>query len=112
MRKSLYFYLIAAALSACDGSTSESNTEDPGELSPECTQFLDGYEKYVDDYIQLLKDYKSNPTDLSLMQRATHMAEEAKTWSDNAAPGCKDVAAFMSRQMKIQAKLTRASFTL
>lgn len=108
-------YLMAAAIFACGGSGPGNNAggpHDEGRLSPECTQFLDGYEKYVDDYIQLLKDYKSNPTDLSLMQRVTNMAEEAKTWSDKAAPSCKDAAAFVSRQLTIQAKLTQASFSL
>ncbi len=115
MRKTLSFLLTATVLCACGGSNSNSPTDAtnaPSAISSECKEFLDGYEKYVDDYIQLLKDYKSNPTDLSLMQRATTMAEDAKTWGDKAAPDCKDASEFMSRQMTIQAKLTKASFSL
>ncbi|MBP6573687.1 MAG: hypothetical protein KA230_04500 [Flavobacteriales bacterium] len=96
--------LIVAILYSCGGSTA------PG-LSQECVQFLDGYEKYVDDYIALLKDYKSNPTDLSLMERTTNMATEAQVWG-NKAPDCKNAAAFLTRQAKIQAKLSMASFSL
>lgn len=101
--------LIIAVLCGCGGSAAKDDV--PG-LSKECTEFLDGYEKYVDVYIALLQDYKTNPTDLSLMQRATQMATEAQAWGGKATPECKDVGAFMTRQAKIQAKLTKASFTL
>lgn len=115
MRKTLSLLLTATALCACGGSKSDNHsdaTNGSSALSSECKEFLDGYETYVDDYIQLLKDYKNNPTDLTLMQRATNMAEEAKTWGDKAAPACKETAEFVSRQVTIQAKLTTAAFTL
>lgn len=115
MRKTLSLLLTVTTLCACGGSKSDNHsdaTNGSSALSSECKEFLDSYETYVDDYIQLLKDYKNNPTDLTLMQRATNMAEDAKTWGDKAAPVCTDAAEFVSRQMSIRAKLTKASFTL
>ena len=107
--------LMLTVLGSCGGPATKNESvgsNDGSGLSPECTQFLDGYEKYVDDYIQLLKDYKSNPTDISLLERTTTMASEANTWGSKASPECKDVTEFMTRQAKVQAKLSTAALTL
>lgn len=112
MNHTILLILTLAVLSGCGSTETKNSTGDPNEitgLSPECTQFLDGYEKYVDDYIQVLEDYKSNPTDLSLLERTTAMATEAQAWSGKATSECKDVTEFISRLTKIQAKLSAAA---
>jgi len=114
MQKLLFLLVMSGALYACGGTGSKTQADggnDATGLSTECTEFLDGYDKYVDDYIMLLKDYKSNPTDISLMERATKMASEANAWG-NKSPDCKDASEFLSRQAKIQAKLAKASLAL
>ncbi len=105
---------MIAALSACGGSNSKDSAHGSSEttdLDPECREFLAGYEKYVDDYIELLEDYKSNPTDMGLMQRATSMAAESNSWASKA-PDCKNATSFLATQAKIQAKLTKASLIM
>ena len=110
MNRTILLLLLVTLNAGCSGSSVKS-ASDESALSKECTEFLDGYEQYVNDYIELLKDYKSNPTDMSLMERATKMASEANSWG-NKAPACSDASEFFSRQAKIQAKLSMASLSL
>lgn len=47
-------------------------------------QFLKDYEAWVDDYIVVLKKYKENPTDASILSDYSEMVSEMVDWSDKA----------------------------
>lgn len=47
-------------------------------------QFLKDYEAWVDDYIVVLKKYKENPTDTSILSDYSEMVSEMVDWSDKA----------------------------
>lgn len=96
-RLSISILLLFAVLAAGCG----------GKASNECDEFLEGYEKYVMDYIDFAKKAQENPTDMSLMQKATTMAAEAAQWSDKA-PSCQDDPDFVKKYSELQAKLTQA----
>jgi len=47
-------------------------------------QFLIEYEQWVDRYIELLKKYNENPTDLTLLTEYIEQMEEIADWADKA----------------------------
>ena len=47
-------------------------------------QFLKDYEDWTDSYIELLKKYKDNPSDLSLISEYGKFAAETAEWADKA----------------------------
>ncbi len=50
----------------------------------EWREFLKDYEKWVDDYIVLVKKYNQNPTDMSILSDYTEMVSEMAEWSSKA----------------------------
>ena len=86
-------------LSGCGGSETvenngvenesvESNVEnevsESSENIPEWKEFLAEYEAWVDEYIALMKKYKANPTDLTILADYTKMVEELADWQADA----------------------------
>lgn len=74
-------------------STTEGKTDDKNEtsipdntasLNEEWRQFLKDYEKWVDDYIAIVKKYKDNPTDMSILSDYTEMVADLAEWSSRA----------------------------
>lgn len=50
----------------------------------EWKQFLKDYEAWVDDYIEIVKKYKDNPSDMSILSDYTEMVSEIADWSERA----------------------------
>ena len=46
----------------------------------DCDEFVDQYEKWMDNYIALLDKYMKNPMDAALMQEYMKVAEESMNW--------------------------------
>ncbi len=104
MKKLLAFILtimIVLSLSACGGKTQPANS--PGSTTvadqsvPETNkksssendtvewrQFLKEYEAWVDEYIEIVKKYKANPTDMSILSDYTNMLSKVSEWSEKA----------------------------
>ena len=70
-----------------DNSTSKPAADEPkesdsaniietGGVDPDLKAFLDSYEKFVDEYVDFMKKYMANPTDLSLLGEYTDMMTE------------------------------------
>ena len=85
----------------------EDVMDDTGDDSWE--EALDEYEDYVDSYVSIMKKMKANPTDMSILEDYTELAEAAQEWaskmdniSQNFGPN------ELNRMMKIQAKITKA----
>ena len=47
-------------------------------------QFLKDYEAWVDDYIAIVKKYKDNPTDMSILSDYTEMISDMTEWTERA----------------------------
>ncbi len=60
-------------------TTNDSNSDDE-----EWRQFLKDYEAWVDDYIAIVKKYKDNPTDMSILSDYTEMVSEMADWAERA----------------------------
>lgn len=66
-------------------SETVASTESKDTASDESwREFLEDYEKWVDNYIVLLKKYEANPTDMSILTEYTEMAAEVSEWADKA----------------------------
>ena len=42
------------------------------------------YEEWVDDYIEIVKKYNNNPSDMSILSDYTEMVSEMTEWTDKA----------------------------
>lgn len=72
------------------GSTEQASTDANDVVSDEETdsaewkEFLKDYEKWVDEYIVVVKKYKDNPTDFSILSDYTEMMADLVDWSTKA----------------------------
>ena len=103
MKNLIYFIAISVFFfSSCcnDGSKSEgdsSTTEGEAIVTEEfivdenvdteetvitsCDEFLDEYEAWITDYLDLLEMFKNNPTNPALSQKYMKVTQEASTWT-------------------------------
>lgn len=63
-------------------NTIEEQAEDEAAFgeAKDCDEFIDQYEVWMNDYIDMLDKYMKNPMDATLMQDYMKLAEEATTW--------------------------------
>lgn len=62
-------------------STEKTSTQSlEMEEAKNCDEFIDQYEEWSDDYIELLEKYMKNPMDASLSQEFMEQAEKAAFW--------------------------------
>ena len=87
--------------SSDEGSQPESTSDDP------CDQFLTEYENWTNRYLETIRQYKQNPTDMSLVQKFTDMANETTQWSERA-PQCTEQR-HLDRIEAITQRLTEAA---
>lgn len=53
------------------------------EKAMNCKEFLDKYEKWIDDYLKVIEKYSKNPMDPTLMGEFTQQAADVMTWYSN-----------------------------
>lgn len=90
-------------------ATEEEASSDESTSGTDCNKWLDDYEAYMDDYVALVKKYQANPTDMTIMQEYTSMAQKAQSMSSSAPEDCAGDAAFAARLAKISAKMSAAA---
>lgn len=64
----------------------ENALEKEAEISPadkakDCDEFVEQYEKWMDDYLVLIEKYMKNPMDQDLMLQFTKVQGEAMQWA-------------------------------
>ena len=69
--------------SVVDTTSSEAKKDSTSD-DAEWKQFLKDYEAWVDDYIEIVKKYNNNPTDMSILSDYTEMVSEMAEWSEKA----------------------------
>lgn len=52
-----------------------------GSNDPEWKKFLKEYEEWIDNYIEMVDKYKSNPTDMAIWEDYSEMLSELSDWS-------------------------------
>lgn len=92
--KSINYFLIflLITLFACGGNKSQNENKEKSEIKKEsiddsslkeakdCDEFIDQYEKWMDDYIVLLEKYMKNPMDPKLMEQYMKVTQESMNW--------------------------------
>ena len=82
-------FCSALLLSSCGKNQSKNEAEESSSNSTEsgdfkdaknCDEFIDQYEKWMDDYVVLIDKFMKNPTDADLMNEYMKVAEESMNW--------------------------------
>ena len=87
MKKIIYLIAILGLFMnySCSSSKTEKQNNAESELSAEtiknCDDFLAEYEKWVDDYVQVLDDYFNNPSDPEISNKYMDLMQEAIKWN-------------------------------
>ncbi len=94
MKNLIYLSIIFLfVLVSCGGNNDKKDSQKDAESSVEksvdaeefdtaknCDEFIDQYEKWMDDYVALLEKYMKNPMDADLMQEYMEVSQEAMSW--------------------------------
>jgi hypothetical protein len=97
---------MESAESVNSSSSSSENTEESSSSSVDCDQFIKDYSDFVDSYIKLLKKYKANPTDASILSEYTEAAQKAAAMQTDAS-SCTDPK-YASELMELANKMAKA----
>jgi hypothetical protein len=73
----------------------------------ECDEYLAGYEKFMDNYITILKKQQADPSDMSIMEEYMSIMTEGTEWASKT-PDCTDME-FLGKLMEIQMKMANAA---
>lgn len=85
-----------------DNSTSVSNDNS----SSDCDQFIKNYEAFANSYIKILKKYKANPSDMTILNEYTELTQKA-TEMQGEANNCTDTK-YMTKLSSIAMKIAKA----
>jgi len=89
-------------------SISDFSSEiDDSESSTDCDQFIKEYTAFVDSYIMLMKKYKANPTDPSILIEYSDAAQNAVDMQSNAS-NCTDPK-YASKLMELANKIAKSA---
>ena len=114
---------LVLALAACGANTTniESNNNDVVQETSNTTKwkdFINEYEEWVDDYIEITEKYKANPSDLSILSDYTDMMAELTEWTTKTedmekeleGASASELAEYSSELARIAGKLAEAAY--
>ena len=91
--------------SSTSSSTLKSTSDDIS--IGNCEEFLNGYEEFMNEYINIMKKMKKNPEDLTIISEYTQMMTKATEWAEKTQD-CSIDAKFTARYTEIQLKIANA----
>lgn len=86
-----------------DSSVSEGDESSIGDS--DCDQMLADYENFMNDYVSIMKQYKENPSDASILADYSRIMSETSEWSTKIND-CANDPTFAPKFAAIQAKLS------
>lgn len=89
-----------------DNSASGEDNTSIGDSS-DCDQFITEYEEFVSEYIMVLKKYKANPSDTSILTEYTELAQKASEMQSQAKD-CTDPK-YATRLLQLSTKIAKAA---
>ena len=95
-------------------SIAESSDDTSALEDADWKDFLKEYEEWVDKYIAVVKKYKANPTDLSILSEYSSLMGELTDWTERADDisdsivDVEDAAEYSAELVRIAAKLADA----
>ena len=87
MKKLTFLILLISILgfTSCGSSTEKKDsTQKEEELSTsinDCDDFLEHYEEWIDEYLEIIDSYFKNPTDEIMTARYMELMQEGMDWS-------------------------------
>jgi hypothetical protein len=100
--------LEADQTSNTSNGTGSKLEETPVAAAPNpCDEYLNGYDKFSNDYIAIINKRNNNPNDLSVIRDYTRMMGEANDW-DKKSAGCSSDEKFAAKYNAIKAKIAKA----
>lgn len=96
-----------AANSASPDTPTIKNVDNSNPVGTDCEKYLKEYEKFVMDYIEIIKKYKKTPTDPSILSDYTKLLQQANDWTTKIE-NCKDDPKVFQKLMDIQLKISKA----
>jgi hypothetical protein len=90
-----------------DNSASAEDADSSTDDSSDCEQFITDYEEFVADYIKVLKKYKANPSDTSILTEYTELAQKASEMQSQASD-CTDLK-YATRLLQLSNKMAKAA---
>lgn len=103
-----------------NNSSSDSAAAASGQVTPELKSFLDSYEAFVDQYVELAKKYQANPSDLNLLSeysdyltKLSDFEKQANAYDQSESTmSTADYNYYIDSMARIQKKLLAASSEL
>ena len=115
---SVFFVLAACGSNKDKGSaendeatdTEETTSKDTKSGNSECDKFLDDYEKWADEVVELYKKAKENPMDMGNMQKIAESSQKMAEWSTKWGElvDCAQTEKYAKRMEEIQEKVNKA----
>lgn len=98
-------------LSTSENKTSSADVEtatkdNDNTSSADCDKFIKDYESFINSYIKLIKKYKANPTDATILSEYTEAVEQASKMENNVSL-CTDTK-YATKLLELQNKLAKA----
>ena len=87
--------------------SSEATTDETASTGDDCEAFCKEYEEFADNYVALMKKYKKNPADASILSEYTDMVSQA-TDMQGKAKDCAGDAKVAARLSKVATKMASA----
>lgn len=88
-------------------SSNSEITESNPSMSVDCDKFIQDYTAFVNSYIKVLKKYKANPSDASILSEYTKMAQKASKLQANSS-SCSNDAKYAAKLMELSNKIAKA----
>lgn len=95
--------------------TEDSKDNDSGGLDPEFKAAMDSYETFMNDYVDFMKKYSDNPSDLNLltdyadyMNKYSEFVEDFEKWEDEEM-NTAETAYYIDVQARVSKKLLELS---
>ena len=89
------------------GTSNSSSVSGNETTSVDCDKFIKDYEDFANSYIKLIKKYKANPTDASILSEYTEAVDKASKMQTEAS-NCTD-AKYATKLMDIANKIAKAA---
>lgn len=74
----------SSSTSSTSSTSSASSASSSSSSDYDWKQFIKDYEAWVDSYVEILKKYKANPTDTSILADYGKMMQQASEWEEKA----------------------------
>lgn len=107
LKKAKYIQL-KSSIQGSNKYINENNSSSTNSSS-NCDDFLRNYEKFMNNYIEIIKKQKNNPTDASIIAEYTSIMSQLSDWNIDKMEGCNKDPDFISKFTTIQLKIANAS---